>query len=61
MDDDFNKYAALPGIATASLVVINPYLENLLVPQFHYKFLESFLLSSSYLSFHLMLNVFWRL
>ena len=36
MDDDFNKYEALPGVATASLVVINPYFKNLLVLQFHY-------------------------
>ena len=58
MDDDFYKYAALPGVATASLVVINPYLENLLVPQFHYKFLESFILARSDLLFYQMLNVF---
>ena len=32
----------LLGVTTASLVVINPYLENLLFPQFHNKFLESF-------------------
>ena len=36
MDDDFNKYAALPRVATASLVVINPYLKNLLIQQLHF-------------------------